>query len=116
MDGKEQIREEQSQGIVVIAFIVCFLAFISIYWAVRPATELLKVRWAGFLVNAIVPLSVTFAILYRSRWHREIVGPARTFYFLLLSSLVLGGVLIALGLMVCFLMFLLNAVSGGFHP
>jgi hypothetical protein len=78
--------------------------------------DLLENRWAKFLVYAIVQISVTFIILYRSCWHSEITGAARTFVLFLLSWIILVGVSLAIGVMLCLAWFCLNAVSGGFHP
>jgi hypothetical protein len=86
------------------------------YWVEKPVVELLEDRWADFLVSAIIPISATFIILYRSCWHREITGVARTCVLLLLSWVILVGVLFSIGLMLCMAWFCLNAVSGGFHP
>jgi len=117
MDDNEQAPEVQSplQRNIAIASIACFVSLIFIYWVASPAVELFEVRWVEFLVYAIIPISVTFIFLYRSCWHREITGAARTCSLLLLSCIILGGELIAIGFMLCMVMFCLNAISGGNH-
>jgi hypothetical protein len=118
MDDKEQTQEVQSplQQTVVIASIASFVSLIIIYWVARPAVELLYVHWVEWLVYAIIPISVTFIILYRSGWHSEILGAVRTCSLLLLSCIILGGVLIAIGVMLCMIWFCVGAVSNGSGP
>lgn len=65
---------------------------------------------------------MTFVVLYRSDWHREITGVARTGSLLLLSGVILGGEMIAavviIGvafLFICAGLFGVSAVSGGSH-
>jgi hypothetical protein len=117
MNDNEQTPEVQSsfQRAIVIASIACFVSLIFFYWVARPAVELLEVRWVELLVYAIIPISVTFIILYRSSWHREIIGAARTCSLLLLSCIFLGGELIAIGFMLCIAWFCLIAICGGNH-
>jgi hypothetical protein len=102
MDDNEQTPDVQSplQRAVVMASIACFVSLIIIYWVARPAVELLHVRWVEWLVYAIIPISVTFIILYRSCWHPEITGAARTYSLLLLSCIILVGVFIAIGFII----------------
>jgi hypothetical protein len=73
MNDNEQIPEVQSavQQVIVIASLVCFGSLAFIYWAARPAVELLGIPWVEYLIYAIIPILVTFTILYRSGWHRE---------------------------------------------
>ena len=56
-------------------------------WVARPMVEKLEVDWAVLLIDMLVPISVTFVSLYRSCWHPEITGAARTVSLLLLSCL-----------------------------
>jgi hypothetical protein len=102
MDDNEQTPEVQSpsQQTIVIASIACFVSLIFFYLAARRAVELLQVRWIEWLVYSIIPISVTFTILYRSCWHPEISGAARTCSLLLLSCIILVGVFIAIGFII----------------
>ena len=117
MNDNEQTPEDQSplQRVIVAASIACFASLMLFYWVGKPAIELLEVRWIELLVYSVIPISVTFTILYRSCWHREITGAARTCCLLLLSGIILGGELIAIGIMLCLAMFWLNAMQGGNH-
>ena len=117
MNNDERLSEVQSplQRDMVIAAIACFISLLVFYSVARPVVELLEVFWEELLAYAIIPMAVTFIILYRSCWHREIVGVARTGSLLLLSSVILIGVLLAIGVMFSLLWFCYNAVSGGNH-
>ena len=55
------------------------------------------------LVEASLPITATFLVLYRSCWHREIIGVLRTGVLLLLSGLILVGGLTAIvvGMLLC---------------
>jgi hypothetical protein len=86
------------------------------YCVERPLVAPIEDRWAEFLFYAPLPMAVTFIVLYRSCWHWEIKGVARTCVLLLLSWSILVGELFAIGVMLCVGWFCLNAVSGGFHP
>jgi hypothetical protein len=117
MNDNEQTSQDQtpSQQVFVIASIACFVSLMIIYWVASPAVKLLEVRWVELLAYAIIPLSVTFIILYRSCWHREITGAARTCSLLLLSCVILSCEFIAIGIMLCIGLFCFNAISGGNH-
>lgn len=113
MSNGERLSEIQSplQRDMVIASIACFVSLLAIYSVARPAVELLEIFWEELLAYAVIPISVTFIILYRSCWHREIIGLARTCSLLLLSSLILFGVMLAIGVLLCVLWFCLNALT-----
>ncbi len=82
------------------ASVVCFVALALVYWAARPVVERLGVWWAKGLVYAIIPVTVTFVILYRSGWRRETPGRARIGSLLLLACVIFGGVMLAVCVMV----------------
>jgi hypothetical protein len=67
-------------------------------------------RWP-FLLDSIVPISVTFILLYRSCWHSELSGWARTCCVLALSCITLAIELIVIGIMLCIAVFCVNALS-----
>jgi hypothetical protein len=117
MDNNGQSPEVQPplQRAVVMASIACFASLTFFYWVARPAVESIEDGWAEFMVYAIIPMTVTFIILYRSCWHREITGIARTGSLLLLSCIILGSEVIAVGFMLCVAMFCFNAIQGGNH-
>ena len=83
---------------ILASSIVCFIALVFNYWITRRAVSRLEVWWAELLVYALVPLFVTFVVLYRSSWHPHLAGAARTLSLILLSFFVSGAVLIATGL------------------
>jgi hypothetical protein len=117
MDENEQAPEVQSplQRAMVTASIACFVSLVSFYYVARPAVAVLESWWVEGLVYAVIPLAVTFVILYRSCWHEEITGAARTWSVLLLSGVILAGVLLAIGIMLGMILFCANAVTGGNH-
>jgi hypothetical protein len=117
MSDNEQTPPDESplQRVFAIASIACFASLMFIYWVASPAVKLLEVRWVELLVYAIIPLSVTFIILYRSCWHREITGAARTCFLLLLSCAILSCEFVAIGIMLCIVLFGFNAITGGNH-
>jgi hypothetical protein len=82
------------------ASLVSFLLILGIDGRV---VSLLGNWWAEFLVYSFVPLLLAFVILYRSSWHRELGATARTFLAALLSTIILGGVLITMGIAVVLL-------------
>jgi uncharacterized RDD family membrane protein YckC len=124
MDENEQTPEVQSplQRDILIASIASLVSLAIIYFAARPVVSLLQVWWMELLVYAIIPISVAFILLYRSCWHREITGAARTCSLLVISCIILGGDLIAIGALFCMALsffcmiaFCVNGVSGGNH-
>jgi hypothetical protein len=117
MNNDERLSEVQSplQRDMVIAAIACFVSLLVFYSVARPAVELLEVFWEELLAYAVIPMSVTFIVLYRSCWHREIARMARAGFLFLLSGGIFVGVLFAIGLMLSLLWFCFNAVSGGNH-
>jgi hypothetical protein len=84
-------------GLAALAGCVCF-AFI--YWAIRPLLILVPVWWAQLLIYSLLPLLVTFAILYRSGWHREMARMGRAGSLILVSGLSLCSDLVIIGIMV----------------
>jgi len=63
---------------VGVAALACCVGFALVYWTARPVTALVHAWWAKLLVYSLPPLAVTFVILYRSNWHREMARAART--------------------------------------
>ena len=82
-----------------IASFACLMALVFFYWYAGPAVRALDVWWAKWLVYACIPILVSFIILYRSGWHREMIGLARTWRLFLLSCAILVGVYFAIGAM-----------------
>jgi hypothetical protein len=73
------------QSPVGFSSLVCFVSFVFMNWVAKPAVKLLEVDWAELLVDTIISISVTFVTLYRSCWHREITGAARTLSLIFIS-------------------------------
>lgn len=110
------------QRVVVIASVACFVSLMFLYCAARPAMSPFHVWWVESLACATIPIAVTCLVLYRSGWHREVAGVARACSVLRLSCFILGGELLAVGIMLCVAVFCicmtevgLKAISGGNH-
>jgi hypothetical protein len=115
MDDDEQMPEIPPPAIVV-AFIASLISLMLVYWVARPAVERLEDGWVQLLVYAFVPMTTAFVILYRSDWHPEITGVARTCSLLLLSGIIFIGVLIACGVMLCIGLFYCVGLSNNQGP
>lgn len=107
------------ERVVIVASIACFVSLLFLYCLARPAVSQFHVWW---VVYAIIPISVTYLVLYGSGWHREIAGAARACSALRLSCFILGGELLAVGIVLCVAVFCIcmtevgmKAISGGNH-
>jgi hypothetical protein len=109
-----------------IGLLTCLVSALGVYVIAHSLISRLHVWWMEALVYALIPLSATFIVLYRSRWRREISGTARTSRLLLLSCAIAGGEVIAafaaaaiilcMGLLCMALVaFCANAFTGGNH-
>jgi hypothetical protein len=113
MDDNEQSPEVQSpsQQIIGVASFACMVALTFFYWYAGPAVKALDLWWAKLLVYALIPILVTFIILYRSGWHQEIAGPIRTCSLLLLSCVILVGVYFVIGAMLAVGWYFLSSIT-----
>lgn len=73
---------------VVMAGLACLACCPIAYWAAGPVMELLAPWWAKLLFYSLIPVLVTFLVLYRSEWHREMASLARNGCLVLLSCLI----------------------------
>jgi hypothetical protein len=105
---------------VGVAALTCFFSLLFIYLITRPAITFFEtIRWVELLFDAlvlIIPISLTFIILYRSGWHPKIIGAARTCSLLLYSGFIFVGALFAVGGLFCLARVLLESFIGGLHP
>ena len=88
----------ETQSPFTASAIVSLVAFAFIYWLDSEVVSALRLWWAELLVYALVPMLLSFIILYRSSWHQEMTRAGRTTLLALLSCLILPGVLIATGI------------------
>jgi hypothetical protein len=88
----------KTQSPIGASAVACLVSFLIILGVDGRVVSLLGNWWAEFLVYSFVPLLLAFVILYRSSWHRELGAKTRTFLAALLSTIILGGVLIAMGI------------------
>jgi hypothetical protein len=97
MNQNHNDQPSEFQLPIGVASFACLATLTFFYWYAGSAVKLLDVWWAKLLVYALIPILVTFIILYHSGWHRVVVGPTRTCSLLLLSCAILVGVLFAIG-------------------
>jgi hypothetical protein len=107
---------------IAAAAIASLVSLIFFYWFTRPMVSQLQDWWRELLAYAVLPVAVAFVILYRSGWHREITGLARTCSLLLVSCAILMGDLIAVVAVRCvavmfisLIAFCMMGLSGGNH-
>jgi hypothetical protein len=103
MDEIEPLPEVRSplHRVIAIASTASFVSLIFSFVAARWVVSQLQGWWVQLLVYAVIPVAVAFVILYRSCWHREIKGAARTCSLLLVSCAILAGDVIAVGAVIC---------------
>jgi hypothetical protein len=100
MNQTEQPVEVQSpaQRAEISAALACAASVVYLFSVGGPAVEWFQVRWAGLLFCTLLPIALTFTILYGSCLHREMRRAARTGFLLLVSLLIFGGACVALGI------------------
>lgn len=72
MSTNEPMRE--NGPLFLMAGLACLMCLPIVYLATRPVIWWIHVSWISWpllLLFIIVPLSVTFAVLYWSAWHSE---------------------------------------------
>ena len=101
---------------VGVALLACFASLALTYWLTRSLVTQLSVWWIQLWVYALVPVAVTFIILYRSCWHPKITGAARTCSLLLLSCAIFAGTLLAIGLLLAVGCLFVSVLQPNFGP
>ena len=94
--GEPETDGQPPVGLSILAGLVCYA---PVFAAGRPAEALFGTGWIELLHYPLLPVTVTFMILYRSCWHPEITGVPRTCSLLLISGLVFCGIFLATGMM-----------------
>ncbi len=82
-----------------LAAFLCLALFGLMYWAARPLVARIGNGWVEFLTYALLPLAVTFTLLYHSAWHREMAVVKRASYLVLTSGLILFSDLVLIGIL-----------------
>jgi len=72
-----------------------------VYAVARPAIHMIHIGWVELLAYALVPISATMTIFYRSGAERELSGLARFGCLLLISCAIFVVVCLALTTMIC---------------
>jgi hypothetical protein len=73
---------------LAVALFACLVCSVFIWWAAGPVLSLLDIWSDELLVSALIPILITFIILYRSYWHPKITGAPRTSLLFLLSGII----------------------------
>jgi hypothetical protein len=108
----------ENMPLFLTAGLGCLLCVPIIYMATRPVIWLLHSQWTVWPLMSLfvlVPLSVTFIILYRSGWHEEQPRYWRIVSTLFSSCVIFGVDLLAVGALVaagCLIAGLARSVGG----
>jgi hypothetical protein len=101
-----------------MASLAGLLCLSAIYLATRPLLLLLHTQWAVWPLLALFtlgPISVTFAVLYRSPWHQESPRVRRVISVILSSCVIFSVDLVAVGVLVlvgCLVIGLARSMGG----
>jgi len=107
-------QDQVSQPPIGIAGFVCLLCFVVTCWISRLLENLYNGSWVYGLLSISFPLSVTFIILYRSSWHRELPTVTRILSMVLSAFIIFGVVLLVSGLLVAaFCVFVSGSMVSG---
>jgi hypothetical protein len=101
---------------VGLALFACVASFGLVVLLARPWVALLSIWWIELWVYSLIPVALTFIILYRSTWCPEITGVARTCSLLLLSCAILGGIILAIGLLLALGCFFVLGLKSDLGP
>ena len=94
-----------------IAIIASIFSLMFVHFVFRSAIAWLEVWWAELLAYALIPVSVIFAIIYRSHWRRELTGAMRTLSVVALSGIIFAGVLVGGGFFLLVLFAVFNGIT-----
>ncbi len=93
MNQSDQCNEVQSpaQQMEIVATLVCLGCQVCLFAFGSAALNRIPFYWAKMLVYTLVPLTLTFTILYGSCIHREMTKTIRVLFLLLNSFLIYLG-------------------------
>jgi hypothetical protein len=86
MDHDEQ--PSQTEPPTGIAFGVCIILFSLIYILTKQEFSQLENWWVKMFISLFIPNSLSFLILYRSSWRREMSRMARTLFLIWQSFII----------------------------
>ena len=84
-------QKDENTWAAVMAAMGCFVCLLIVYGATRPIIWMLHTHWKDWLLAplfTLVPLCLTFTILYRGSWHLEWFGLKRFLLAVLTSCLI----------------------------
>ena len=80
-----------------MAVLACVFCCAFLFGIASPAVQLLQAWWAEWLVYALIPIALTFTLLYGSSIHREMARLARAAFLVLVSVFIFIGVAFLMG-------------------
>lgn len=94
----EPLTEVQTpaQRAEIMAAFACLTSLVSLFAISQPLVEFLKVWWVGGLLCLLLPIALTFTILYGSCVHREMGKLARGLFLFGNSLLIFGCICLGL--------------------
>lgn len=98
MNPIEEPTEVQTpaQRAEIMATFACLASLICLFVVSQPVVGFLHVKWAGELLCLLMPMALTFTILYRSCVHRELGRVVRVLFLVGNALLIFGGICLAL--------------------
>lgn len=106
---------DEKMPLFLTAGLACLFCVPVIYLATRPVVWLLHAQWLAWVLVGLfilVPLSVTFIILYRSGWHEERPRFRRIISIIFSSCVIFGVDLLAVGVVLAAACLLSGLVRG----
>jgi hypothetical protein len=85
-----------AQRVGVLAAVACLASILYVAWVGQSVLAWLPVQWLAWVIYLLLPLALTFTILYGSQVHSEMRRAARAFFLLGFSLLIYGGAWLAL--------------------
>ena len=97
MDNLEQ--PEKIDPPIGIAGFTCLICFALTWWLASSASRHFNIAWIVWPLSIVSSLTVTFFILYRSAWLRELQPFTRVLSMLLSSAIIFAVVFSIAGLL-----------------
>ena len=96
MDELEQT--EKNDPPIGVAGFACLDCFALTWWLASFASRHFNIAWTVWPLSIASSLAVTFSILYRSKWHRELATFTRVLSMLLSAAIIFAVVFFVGGL------------------
>lgn len=90
--------QSPAQRMEILAALACLGCMVFLFSAGKLAMERAPLWWAKLLVYTLIPLTLTFTILYGSCIHREMKRAVRVLFLVGNSLLIFAGACLSLGI------------------